>query len=401
MDRISQLIHSGVNIPNPNAVTISDDIDLSRIAHQGITLHPGTTIRGANTFIARGTQIGAEGPVTIEDCYIGPEAKLKSGFFSGSTFLKKAICGLGAHIRQGTILEEEASVAHTVALKQTILLPFVTLGSLINFCDCLMAGGTDRKNHSEVGSSYIHFNFTPNQDKATPSLIGDVPHGVMLKQRPIFLGGQGGLVGPCRIAYGTVLAAGTIYRNDQLVENQLVFGEKLHSGKVPFIPGIYHGLNRILKNNFIYIGNLYALAQWYRHVRAHFIGPDMPQQLFDGLQKTLSNAINERIGQLEHLSQKLLHTDAKEGLRQEFPAQWPAIEMVLSAMSTYNGKSEYYDAFMEVLEKRTNNGASYIESIKSLYSGEAAIGTQWLQSIVERLVSDLSNCLSSMRQKEK
>ena len=66
-----------------------------------------------------------------------------------------------------------------------------------------MAGGTSRKNHSEIGSSYIHFNFTPHQDKATPSLVGDVPRGVMLDRAPIFLGGQGGLVGPVRIAYGT------------------------------------------------------------------------------------------------------------------------------------------------------------------------------------------------------
>ncbi|NTV96894.1 MAG: TOBE domain-containing protein, partial [Thiobacillus sp.] len=59
-------------------------------------------------------------------------------------------------------------------------MPFVTPGSLVNVCDCLMAGGTDRRNHSEVGSSYVHFNYTPHQDKATASLLGDVPHGVML-----------------------------------------------------------------------------------------------------------------------------------------------------------------------------------------------------------------------------
>lgn len=54
-----------------------------------------------------------------------------------------------------------------------------------------MAGGTSRKDHSEVGSSYIHFNFTPDGDKTTPSLIGDVPRGEMLNQTPIFLGRQG------------------------------------------------------------------------------------------------------------------------------------------------------------------------------------------------------------------
>lgn len=53
-----------------------------------------------------------------------------------------------------------------------------------------MAGGTSRKDHSEVGSSYIHFNYTPDGDKTTPSLICDVPRGVMLNQPPIFLGRQ-------------------------------------------------------------------------------------------------------------------------------------------------------------------------------------------------------------------
>jgi bifunctional UDP-N-acetylglucosamine pyrophosphorylase / glucosamine-1-phosphate N-acetyltransferase len=259
MDNINKLIQQGVTIPNPRSVTIGDEVDLGRIAEDGVTLYPGTRIFGASSFVGQGAQIGAEGPATIENCYIGQDVSLKGGYFSGAVFLRKAVCGLGSHVRQGTILEEEASIAHMVGLKQTILFPFVTLGSLINFCDCLMTGGTSRKNHSEVGSSYIHFNFTPNQDKATPSLLGDVPRGVMLNQSPIFLGGQGGLVGPCRIAYGTVLAAGTICRNDQLVEDHLVFGEKAHSGKIPYITGVYHGLKRILTNNILYIANLYAL----------------------------------------------------------------------------------------------------------------------------------------------
>ena len=144
-------------------------------------------------------------------------------------------------MREGTILEEEASIAHTVGLKQTILFPFVTLGSLINFCDCLMAGGTDRKNHSEVGSSYIHFNFTPNQDKATPSLIGDVPRGVMLNQRPIFLGGQGGMVGPVRLDYGITVAAGTILRKDELRPNRLIIGGAGQGGSIEFRPGRFSG----------------------------------------------------------------------------------------------------------------------------------------------------------------
>ena len=85
-----------------------------------------------------------------------------------------------------------------------------------------MTGGTDRVNHSEVGSSYIHFNYTPDGDKCTPSLFGDVPRGVMLDQPPIFLGGQGGAAGPVRVGFGTVVVAGCILREDILEDQRLV-----------------------------------------------------------------------------------------------------------------------------------------------------------------------------------
>ena len=230
--KIEQLIEKGVRIPNPQSVEIGDEVLVDRIAGQSVTIFSGSRIRGQNTFISKGVKIGQEGPATIENCYLGPDVALMGGYFQESVFLEGAHCGLGAHVRQGTILEEQAGIAHTVGLKQTILFPYVTLGSLINFCDCLMAGGTSRQNHSEVGSSYIHFNYTPYQDKATPSLIGDVPRGVMLKQPPVFLGGQGGLVGPCRLAFGTVVAAGTICRKDQLEENHLVTDNGLPTARI-------------------------------------------------------------------------------------------------------------------------------------------------------------------------
>lgn len=393
-------MQQGVTIPNPGSVTIGDEVELGRIAGKGITLYPGTRIFGERSFVGQGTQIGAEGPTTIENCYIGPDVALKGGYFSGAVFLRKAGCGLGSHVRQGTILEEEASIAHTVGLKQTILFPFVTLGSLINFCDCLMAGGTDRKNHSEVGSSYIHFNFTPNQDKATPSLLGDVPKGVMLNQSPIFLGGQGGLVGPCRIAYGTVLAAGTICRNDQLVEDQLVFGEKAHSGKIPYVAGIYHGLKRILSNNIIYIGNLYALRQWYAQVRGKFVGPEMPLALFEGLQETLGYDIEERIHQVQRLSQNLALTKAVDGLRFELPAQWEKFESTLERFLSYEGLREHHDSFMEILEKQiAMHGKNYLQVVQSLNAQNADAGTKWLESIVSRVVTEAIDCLPSMKRR--
>jgi bifunctional N-acetylglucosamine-1-phosphate-uridyltransferase/glucosamine-1-phosphate-acetyltransferase GlmU-like protein len=161
-------------------VVVGEEVDCSRIADD-VSIHPGCRIQGAETSIGPGCVIGAEAPATIDNCQLGRNVELKGGYFSGATFFDDANMGSGAHVRAGTILEEEANGAHTVGLKQTILMPFATLGSLINFCDILMAGGTSRANHSEVGSSYVHFNYTPHQDKATASLVGDVPHGVFLE----------------------------------------------------------------------------------------------------------------------------------------------------------------------------------------------------------------------------
>ncbi|RLB29661.1 MAG: UDP-N-acetylglucosamine pyrophosphorylase, partial [Deltaproteobacteria bacterium] len=244
--KIKQLIKKGVRIDRPETITMGEEVSLDLISDDRVIIHSGCKIYGSNTLIMAGCEIGYEGPVTIENCQLGPEVKLKGGFFSQSTFLRKAALGSDANIRAGCLLEEEAKCAHTVGLKQTSLFPFVTLGSLINFCDCLMAGGTNRKNHSEVGSSYIHFNYTPDQDKATPSLIGDVPKGVMLNQKPIFLGGQGGLVGPVRIGYGTVIAAGTIYRKDFLKGDRLLFSGSNVKKQQPIYPGLYLGIKRII-----------------------------------------------------------------------------------------------------------------------------------------------------------
>ena len=218
---IAALLQRGVKLVAPETVAVGTDVDPARIAPD-VVIHPGCRLDGKSLAIGPGCVLDEEAPLTLRDCQLGARVRLKGGFLERATLLDGAEVGSCAHIRPGTLLEEEASLGHSVGLKQTVMLPYVTAGSLINFCDCLMAGGTGPDNHSEIGSSYIHFNFTPHQDKATASLIGDVPRGVMVDQPPIFLGGQGGLVGPCRIAYGTVLAAGQICRHDVLKPGHLV-----------------------------------------------------------------------------------------------------------------------------------------------------------------------------------
>ncbi len=394
---IDQLIQKGVRIPNPQSVEIGAEICAERVAGQGVVLYAGSKLYGNETLICQGAHIGFEGPVTVKNCYVGPQVALKGGFFQEATFLSRARCGLGSHVRQGSILEEEASIAHTVGLKHTILFPFVTLGSLINFCDCLMAGGTSRKNHSEVGSSYIHFNFTPNQDKATPSLMGDVPQGVMLNQSPIFLGGQGGLVGPCRLAFGTVVAAGTICRKDQLKENHLVMESGPRTACMPFRPGGYRNLRRILNHNINYVANLIALWHWYRDVRGQFIGSDFPGELADGLSVTLKKGISERIKQLEKLKEKVDSDGvADRGIERIFCSKWPQVRDILENPQAFEGPVQFKDRFCETICQQIGMaGKDYIKVITNLSDSQASMGSKWLQGIVDQVSSQVSSIMEA------
>ena len=398
--KIRLLIEKGVKIPNPLTVHIGEEVDIERISGDGVVIYAGCKIYGKKTLIMSGTKLGYEGPVTIEDCQIGPNVELKGGFFRNSVFLEKANMGYGAQVRDACILEEEANGAHVVGLKHTILFPFVTLGSLINFCDCLMAGGTSRRNHSEVGSSYIHFNYTPNQDKATPSLIGDLPRGVMLNQSPIFLGGQGGLVGPSRLGYGTVVAAGVIYRGDCPEGGKLLIDGRVKKADSLFYPGLYWNIARRTLNNINYIANLIALRQWYLDVRFQFFQDDfMCQELYGGALEKLDMAINERIKWLKILAHKMPQSaelyqkiekgeDAQKLVNQkkELFDKWQEIEGILCSFREHMGEVSARDAFLEtVAQVREKKGNDYIKVIQDLPKKWGAEGTTWLQGIVDEI----------------
>ncbi|MDX2453350.1 protein GlmU [Desulfosarcina sp.] len=401
--------NKSTDMVNLNTPIIGDEVDRTRIGKKA-TIHPGCRLLGSKTLICDGAELGFEAPVTVNNCYIGPNVKLKGGYFENAVFLEGAEAGSGAHVRSGTIFEEQASIAHTVGLKQTVLFPFVTLGSLINFCDCFMAGGTSRKNHSEVGSSYIHFNYTPNQDKATASLIGDVPNGVMLNQNPIFLGGQGGLVGPCRIAYGTLIAAGSVYRKDQLKPDRLVFEGGGRGGSVPYSTGIYRNVKRQAFNNIVYLANLVALMAWYTHIRRRFIGERFPQALYEGLIDTLHLAISEKIKRFTGFCEKLKESGK---LYQQQMGDSASANLILQKDQLVNNRDQAGDlirrcldsidsyqnqAFLSIIRRQIDRvGPGYIDVIKSLDTDEASQGTLWLQQIVDEVTGRMLALFPAIR----
>ena len=88
--KVEELLQKGVKIPNPQSVEIGNDVDTDRISGDGVVIHSCCKIYGHSMLILQGAKLGHEGPVTIENCQVGPQVDLKGGFFRDAVFLKKA-----------------------------------------------------------------------------------------------------------------------------------------------------------------------------------------------------------------------------------------------------------------------------------------------------------------------
>lgn len=301
-DSLKLLADKGVKIIDPRQVYVSPDIDLDRI-YPGSVLYPGTRLTGKRTLIGTGAEIGTEGPAAVNDSVIGAEASIASGYVTESTLLPRAKAGANCHYRGGTLLEEEANTAHTVGLKQTIMMYGVTMGSLINFCDALLSGGLSRKIHTEVGSGFIHFNFTPwgeSGDKATPSLIGTVTEGVFLDKPPIFLGGMSGIVGPKEIGFGSMTIAGQVLRRS--VPDETMYAGGRADFERPFSyndsqPSEKH-IRLKRETNIEYLAQLYALKAWYTQIRlkrSTLCKNGELSLVYSGALETIEECVKERV----------------------------------------------------------------------------------------------------------
>lgn len=387
---ISALREKGVQFIDASQVSIGSEVDPDRVSSQGVVIFPGSRIYGAKTVISAGCVLGEDGPVTVEDCQLGPKVRLKGGSFRGSVFLEGASVGPDAQVREGCLLEEQASAAHCVGLKQTILFPFATLGSLINFCDCLLAGGTSRKAHSEVGSSYIHFNFTPDGDKATASLFGDVPRGVMLDQPPIFLGGQGGAVGPVRVGFGTVVAAGGILRED-VGDKRFVVPPRIEPQDKDVRLLKRRGHRRIIENNILYLANLVALEEWYRHVRRpFFLQQELGMLVLEGALGVLEQAKKERARRLVEFAALVRTAEGSSAgpAGSQLESQVRAAVTVLEEDAPSEGRDIFLAMIAPRVESELAKGSGYVAVIQGLTPEVRELGVAWLEGVVKRLCTE-------------
>jgi UDP-N-acetylglucosamine/UDP-N-acetylgalactosamine diphosphorylase len=224
-----------------------------------------------------------------------------------------------------------------------------------------MAGGRSRKDHSEVGSGFIHFNFTPwgkAGDKATPSLVGDVVDGALLRQKRIFLGGSSGLVGPRAVGYGSITGAGQVVRRDVAPGRLVVQTSSPVDQSLDDVRD--ERVDKVVAKNVAYIGNLHALRAWYleaRLGRARRARAGDLVVVYEEAVRNLDVCLAERVSRLEsYLAER------GRSLPRSAPPLVPPFPVPLD-----------------------DGAADHIQWVQGLSAGDADKARSWLASIVEQV----------------
>ncbi len=393
---MAQLAGRGIDVWGPERVYVAADVPLQNIEPGASIIH--ATLRGSSLRIGRGARVGASGHAEVTNCQIGRDVEIGAGYFEGATLLDGAKVRGFAELRPGTLLEEQAEAAHSVAFKNTILTATVVTGSLINYCDLFMSGGTSRDDHSEVGSGVIHFNFDPRGDKFG-SLIGEV-RGVLLRSAPIFIGGQCGLVAPLHIDFGAVVAAGSIERRD--VPANCVHFEGAGNARIEdFDREIYAGVERKFLATARLIGTLRALGVWYETVRLPF-ADDFEKGLYRAAQGQAENQIGERIKRLGKIIGKLERSLAKtSGSSDAKLLSYHAEHRLLlkrrkeieQALSSAPDAVPPPKTFLQEYEK-TRKSASHIDAVRAVSGQAAGAAADWLTAIAADPANRLAKLLA-------
>ena len=213
------------------------------------------------------------------------------------------------------------------------------------------------------------------------------------------------MVGPLRMGYGNVVAAGSVLRKDMDMENKLIMGRSHKGLVVDLIPRAYPSLPRLVENNILYITNLMALEQWYIHVRKTFLeNQEFGNLIFEGVLEKLRMAKEERIKRLKDMASKMPVSPGEgkdstkdTGAKQEFHEKIKWVEELLVGDAGKIVDVEKRDLFLTAFGKhREEQGGDYIEVIQSLPRDVSRGGTQWLDSIVDRLCGQVATALPAL-----
>jgi carbonic anhydrase/acetyltransferase-like protein (isoleucine patch superfamily) len=395
--RLADLRAHGVDAWGSERVYVDADVNLQNI-EPGSSIQ-NATLKGPGLRIGKDSQIGASGHAFIENCQIGRNVTLGAGSYRGATILDDSRIRDFAELRPGTLVEEQVEVAHSVALKNSVLTATVVTGSLINYCDIFMSGGTSRRQHSEVGSGVIHCNFDPRGDKWS-SLVGDV-RGVLLRSSPIFIGSQCGLVGPVHLGFGTVIAAGSVVRRgntetppkDKSPDAQVVEN---------FDPEIYGKLRNKILITARLVGNLWALDTWYRTVRIPYAS-DHQRPLYEAACNQLKIHVDERIKRISLVIEKLHRSIEKSSISKN--------NALISCQDEHRALIKHHRALTEILAQVTDDApvprgfikayestrtsSSHLEAVYSVPEPQTEQAAQWLNNFANGYVYRVDNLFNN------
>jgi len=425
-EQLQALIQQGVFIPQPQTVAVGADVPPEAL-RPGSVLHPFSRIEGAKTYLGPGAEVGVAGPVTVQnsfvgagsklgtlggvtlkDCTAGPGTVLGQGVAEQAVFLGKEVtdpdftCGYGFRVRKGSLYEEDANSAQHTDTKMTILQPWGTLGSNLNFCDILLGGGSGPElgAFSEVGSGVIHFNFTARGDKATASLLGDVVQGVFLNQQRLFVGGQCGLVGPLTADYGTLTSAGGRYTGH--LHAGLNGGQPQPPDKRGFDLSVFGTIARVVRSQVAYIAQLRALEAWYAEVRLPLAATDPNHRQeretvykagLAQVQLNLKERVNQLAGYAVRVAKSVekLHPTEPSSSRvveqQSFVDAWPKLEAALLTSHPVPAPQALSQGLLAAAEQAARQSTQpwrYTQMVQGITEEARTAGVAWLQGIAQQ-----------------
>ncbi|MDI6796693.1 MAG: hypothetical protein QMD09_07105, partial [Desulfatibacillaceae bacterium] len=154
-------------------------------------------------------------------------------------------------------------------------------------------------------------------------------------------------------------------------------------------------LARILKNNINFLGNLAALKQWYKIVRQLFFSGAFGSALHSGLCWQCDAAIDERLKQMDILSQKASQyledcagddsaASAGGSKIRAFVNAWPGARQAIRDCVNSLPEDASGQSFLQAVEKAiSEKGQNYLAVISGLGQNEADMGSNWLYGVAK------------------
>jgi len=217
---------------------------------------------------------------------------------------------------------------------------------------------------------------------------------VFLRSPRLFIGGNGSLIGPLRMDFRCLTAAGRRFSG--------AFGPGFHAGddssgpvRVEFVQEIYGSIKRVYDSQVRFIAELAALDAWYGQARALLArGNAEREALYGAGREAVRLNLSERIRQLGALAARMERSagliergdraDLRVHQHRTLAEAWPRIEKSLRAFAP--AQREMPKPVAEALRKAAADaGPDYTRIVRALDERALSDGKTWLRGIVERV----------------